>query len=74
MSSRVSDIGALASINDTRLQAGAMSTSATAYPNEATTAEPTTVTVAYDKIDQIYPSVSPTTDTGKTVKPLFLST
>tara|TARA_B100001057_G_scaffold499747_1_gene611599 strand:+ start:12530 stop:13465 length:936 start_codon:yes stop_codon:yes gene_type:complete len=62
----ISTGGALASINDTRLQAGSVSTSATAFPNEATTAEPTTVTVAYDKIDQIYPSVSPTADTGKT--------
>jgi len=35
---------------DTRLQAGAQSTSVSAFPNEATTAEPSTVTVNYDKV------------------------
>ena len=32
--------GNLSAISDTRLQAGAASTSATAFPSEATTAEP----------------------------------
>ena len=36
----VSSSGSLDSINDTRLQAGAQSTSATAFPSESTTAEP----------------------------------
>ena len=62
----VGSSGTLAAINDTRLQAGAMSTSTTAFPNEATTAEPTTVTVTYDKISHANSSVSPTEDTGKT--------
>jgi len=62
----VSGSGSLASLDDTRLQAGATSQSATAFPNEATTAEPTTVTVSYDKVTKTNASVSPTTDTGTT--------
>ena len=58
--------GNLSSISDTRLQAGAASTSTTAFPNEATTAEPSTVTVTYQRIQQTIASVTPTTDTGKT--------
>ena len=62
----VGSSGNLSAINDTRLQAGAMSDSATAFPNEATTAEPSVVTVTYDKISESRASVSPTADTGKT--------
>src|SRR5210317_2621906 len=62
----VGSSGSLASMNDTRLQAGAASTSTTAFPSEATTAEPSTVTVNYSKIDSSNASVTPTTDTGKT--------
>ena len=58
--------GTLGSITDTRLQAGAYSTSTTAFPSEATTAEPSVVTVTYDKISSSTASVTPTTDTGKT--------
>lgn len=58
--------GNLDAITDTRLQAGAQSTSASAFPSEATTAEPSTVTVTYDKISMATTSVSPTVDTGKT--------
>jgi hypothetical protein len=57
--------GNLTSINDTRLQAGAALTSATAFPTEATTAEPSTVTVAYQRILQAAATVTPTVDTGK---------
>jgi hypothetical protein len=57
--------GNLTSINDTRLQAGAALTSATAFPSEATTAEPSTVTVAYQRILQTAATVTPTVDTGK---------
>ena len=46
----VSSNGSLDAISDTRLQAGAASTSTTAFPNEATTAEPSVVTVSYDKL------------------------
>ena len=62
----VSSGGSLDAITDTRLQAGAASTNASAFPNEATTAEPSVVTVSYDKITETRASVSPTADTGKT--------
>lgn len=62
--------GNLTSINDTRLQAGASSTSVTAFPNEATTAEPSTVTVSYERITKTNASVAVTSDTGKTF-PLY---
>jgi len=52
-------------MSDTRLQAGAASTSTTAFPNEATTAEPSVVTVSYDKITETRATVTPTADTGK---------
>ena len=58
--------GSLGTLSDTRLQAGAASTSTTAFPSEATTAEPSTVTTNFSKIDQSTASVSPTVDTGKT--------
>jgi hypothetical protein len=58
--------GNLSSINDTRLQAGAASTSTTSFPSEATTAEPSTVTVSYDRLSSANASVTPTTDTGTT--------
>ena len=62
----VSSGGNLGTITDTRKQAGSYSTSTTAFPSEATTAEPSTVTVSYSKINSSTASVSPTTDTGKT--------
>jgi hypothetical protein len=62
--------GNLTSINDTRLQAGAASTSVTAFPTEATTAEPSTVTVSYQRITKTNATVSVTSDTGKTF-PLY---
>jgi len=62
----VSSGGNLGTITDTRKQAGSYSTSTTAFPSEATTAEPSTVTVSYSKINQTAATVSPTTDTGKT--------
>ena len=65
--------GNLTSINDTRLQAGAASTNAVAFPTEATTAEPSTVTVAYQRILQAVATVTPTSDTGKTF-PLYYTT
>ena len=58
--------GNIGSITDTRKQAGSYSTSTTSFPSEATTAEPSTVTVTYDKISSANASVTPTSDTGKT--------
>ena len=62
----VSSGGSLDAMSDTRLQAGAASTSTTAFPNEATTAEPSVVTVSYDKISETRTNVTPTADTGLT--------
>jgi len=61
----VSSGGNLGTITDTRLQAGAASTSTTAFPSEATTAEPSVVTVSYSKINSTTATISPTSDTGK---------
>ena len=62
----VGSSGSLAALSDTRLQAGAASTSTTSTRSEATTAEPSVVTVSYDKISETRASVTPTSDTGKT--------
>jgi len=62
----VSSGGNLGTITDTRLQAGSSSSSATSYPSEATTAEPSVVSVNYSKIDSSNASVTPTGDSGKT--------
>ena len=64
--SLVSSGGNLGTISDTRLQAGAMSQTNSSFPPESSTAEPSVVTVTYDKISQTIASVSPTADTGKT--------
>jgi len=66
----VSSGGTLGTITDTRLQAGAMSQTNSSFPSEATTAEPSIVTVNYDKISQSVASVSPINDSG-TLFPLF---
>jgi hypothetical protein len=58
--------GSLSAITDTRKQAGAQSTSSTSTPSEGTTAEPSTVTVTYDKVSEARTAGSPTSDTGKT--------
>ena len=58
--------GSLGTITDTRLQAGASSSSATGYPSEASTAEPSVVSINYSKIDSSNTSVTPTSDSGKT--------
>ena len=58
--------GTLSSITDTRLQAGAVSTSASAFVAEGSTAEPSTVTVTYDRVSKANASISPTSDTGTT--------
>lgn len=62
--------GNLTSIADTRLQAGATSTSTTAFPSEATTAEPNIVTVNYQRLLKTAATITATVDTGKTF-PLY---
>ena len=49
----VSSGGNLGTISDTRLQAGAMSTSVSSFPPESTTAEPSVVTVSYQLLTQV---------------------
>jgi len=67
---QVSGSGALVDpMVDTRTQAGATSQNASAFVAEGTTAEPSTVTVSYDKINLAYTasgSVGETSDTGTT--------
>ena len=58
--------GNIGSITDTRQQAGVVSTDASSFPPESTTAEPSTVTVTYDKITKTTNSGSAPTDSGKT--------
>ena len=57
---------------DTRLSAGAVSTSETAFPNESTTQEPQTVTVTYQRMTQSNASVSETADSGR-LWPVYLT-
>jgi len=47
------------SFTDTRLSAGAVSTSTTAFPNESTTQEPQTVTVTYQSMTQANADITP---------------
>ena len=62
-----SNSGNLGDITDTWLQAGAASTSATAFPSEATTAEPSVVNVTFNRITQQVSTVHQTLypDDGK---------
>ena len=57
--------GNLDAINDTRLTAGAASSSGSDFPAEGTTAEPGTTTTTFDRLDQIYRSINglPVADT-----------
>lgn len=67
----VSSGGNLGAISDTRLQAGAVSTNRNAFPSEAATAEPSTVTVNYDRINSSTSAVTVPTDTSNTAFPLY---
>ena len=68
----VSSGGSLGTITDTRLQAGAQSTSTTAFPAESSTQEPQTVTVSYQRMTQSNASVSETADSGR-LWPVYLT-
>ena len=72
---QVSGSGALVdSMDDTRMQAGATSQSSSAFVAEGSTAEPSVVTVTYDKINLAYTatgSISNTTDSGTTFPVYF---
>ena len=62
--------GSLSSITDTRMQAGAMSSTNSSFPTEAQTEEPSVVTVTYDKVNETTSGGTPTADTGITF-PIF---
>ena len=67
----ISSGGSLGTVSDTRLQAGAQSTSVTSAPSESTTAEPSIVTTNFSKINETSTTVSAVSDTG-TLFPVFL--
>ena len=67
----VSNSGSLTGISDTRLQAGASQSRVDRFPTEGETAEPSTVTVTYDKINQANSSVSTPTDTNSKLYPAY---
>ena len=69
--SQVATDGSLDAITDTRLQAGAMSTHPVSTPTEATTAEPSTVTVTYDRIDAATANTTASVDTNSVAFPIF---
>ena len=67
----VGSSGSLAAISDTRLQAGASQSRSDRFPTEGETAEPSTVTVSYDRINQANSSVSTPTDTNNKLYPVY---
>ena len=68
---QVSSGGSLDSMSDTRLQAGAAASRADRFPTEGETAEPTTVTVVFDRINQVNASLSAPTDTNNKLYPVY---
>jgi len=58
---------------DTRMTAGAQSTSTTATPNEATTAEPGQATVTFDRMSQSNATVNTPTDTNNKLYPVYVN-
>ena len=69
--SRVASGGNRGSISDTRKQAGAMSTSTTSLPTEATTAEPSTVTVNRAHISESRVDTTASVDTNSVAIPVY---
>lgn len=60
-------------MSDTRMQAGAASTRADRFATEAETAEPSTVTVNYDRMSTSNATVSTPTDTNNKLYPVYLN-
>ena len=69
--SRVSSGGGLGNLSDTRKQAGAMSTSVSSLPTEATTAEPSTVTIQRAHISESRTDTTATADTNSVAFPVY---
>ena len=69
---QVSSSGNISSgMDDTRKSAGAHSTRVDRFPTESETAEPGTVTVNYDRINQSIASISTPTDTNNKLYPVY---
>jgi hypothetical protein len=68
---QVGSSGNLSSITDTRKEAGAYRSFVNRFPNEGETAEPGTVTITYDRINQTTASVSTPTDTNNKLYPIY---
>ena len=71
--SRVASGGNLGTINDTRKKSGTSATSVSAYPSEATTGEPQTVTVGYARISETRANTTAPVDTGNKALPVYQS-
>ena len=65
--------GTIGSISDTRLQAGATSTSASSFPSEATTAEPSVVTITQNNIKQVLATTPTLTNDTGNLYPVYLT-
>lgn len=65
--------GTFAALSDTRWQAGAASSNPDAFPTEATTAEPSLVTVSYDKISYTTSTITAPADTNNKAFPVYQS-
>jgi len=63
--------GTIGSISDTRLQAGASSSSATSFPSEATTSEPSVVTVTQNNIKQVLATTPTLTNDSGILYPVY---
>ena len=70
--SQVSTNGNLGSINDTRKDVGAVSTSNTAFIDAANTEDAITVTVGYDRISQTVTTITESVDTSNKAFPVYL--
>ena len=67
----VANSGSLTGINDTRMQAGAATTHASSFRTAAQTPNISTVTVAYDKINETTTSLSAPADTNNIRFPVY---
>jgi len=67
----VSSGGNLGTYYDTRLQAGSYSTNASSFPGEGTTAEPSTVSVTYSRLNQNLASLTAPADTSNKRFPVY---
>lgn len=70
---RVASGGTFAVLNDTRYQAGAVVSDPDAFPTEATSPEPTLVTVAYDRVLYTTTALSAPADTSNKAFPVYQS-